>query len=122
MRVSLAGLDTIAANIKAWSGALRGDGTCVLSDGTVRYFKVHENIKDCDLVGKCVDLAHAYRQVAARRSHSSCAVIGVRSAEDDFVNLEADVFSANADAANARLMKIIGYRRSKEETRSFSSR
>ena len=105
-------------------------------------------------MGKCVDLAHAYRQVAVRRSHSSCAVIGVRSAEgtgdwfrqtalpygakgsvwgfnrparaisaliarilwicapnyfDDFVNLEADVLSANADAAIARLMKIIGW-------------
>ena len=81
VRVSLAGLDTIAANIKAWSGALRGDGTCVLSDRTVRYFKVHVDFKDCNLVGKCVDLAHAYRQVAVRRSHSSSAVIGGRSAE-----------------------------------------
>ena len=105
-------------------------------------------------MGECVDLAHAYRQVAVRRSHSSCAVIRVRSAEgtvdwfrqaalpygakgsvwgfnrparaisalivrivwicipnyfDDFVNLEADVLSANADAAIARLMKIIGW-------------
>ena len=105
-------------------------------------------------MGKCVDLALAYREVAVRRSSSSCAVIGVRSAEgtvdwfrqtalpygakgsvcgfsrparaisalivrilwicvsnyfDDFVNLEADVLSANADAAIARLMKIIGW-------------
>ena len=165
-RVSLAGLGTIAANIKAWSGALRGDGTCVLSNGTVRYFKVHEDFKDCNLVGKCVDLAHAYLQVAVRRSHSSCAVIGVRSAEvavdgfsqtalpygakgsvwglnrparaisalivrilwicasnyfDDFVNLEADVLSADADAAIARLMNIIGWE-VKEETSSFPFR
>ena len=69
-RVSLGGLDTIAANIKAWSGALRGDGTCMLSDGTVRYCKAHGDFKDCNLVGKCVDLAQAYRQVAVWRSHT----------------------------------------------------
>ena len=42
---------------------------------------------------------------------------------DDFVNLEADVLLANADAAIARLMEIIGWDgRSKEETRSSLSR
>ena len=44
-RVSLAGLDTIAANIKAWPGALGGDGSCMLSNDSVRYFKVHEDFK-----------------------------------------------------------------------------
>eukprot|EP00972_Heterocapsa_arctica_P106933 15751236-Heterocapsa_arctica.AAC.1 len=68
-RVTLGDIDAIAANGKAWARAFRGG-----SD------QVHGEYREAKLVAKVFDLAHAFRQLAIRRSQRSLAVFGVRSA------------------------------------------
>ena len=78
-KVNVAGVDAIASFIEVWSSVIKqakpsADWTfsVTTSGGRVRKGTLHEGFRkeeDHQLVGKCIDLGSAYKQLAVRPSH-----------------------------------------------------
>jgi hypothetical protein len=78
-RIALGDLDTIASNVKAWACAMREpENFAYAGEGPAPRASCGSR-EDRKLVGRVVDLAHAFRQIAVRRSHAPLAVFAVRA-------------------------------------------
>lgn len=87
-KLDLGGVDEVVALASQWLKAARTDVEIRLSSGQVLRGKLHPELKEEDareLVGRCLDLKSAYKQVALRPSDQANAVLSVYDPGSDCV-------------------------------------
>ena len=103
-KVDLGGVDEIAAILRTFLDAVRNDGSVVvhLSDGTVLRGQLPTGVSPAKarrLLGKCIDLKSAYRQLARDPAHAAFSLIAVYNSATDqteFFELLAMAFGSRA--------------------------
>ena len=87
-KLDLGGVDEVVALASQWLKAARTDVEITLSSGQVLRGRLRPELKEEDareLVGRCLDLKSAYKQVALRPSDQANAVLSVYDPDSDCV-------------------------------------
>ena len=87
-KLDLGGVDEVVALASQWLKAAGGDVEIKLSSGQLLRGKLHPELNEEDvknLVGRCLDLKSAYKQVALRPSDQANAVLSVFHPETESV-------------------------------------